>query len=85
MNIEHPTPNIQRRMWFVRLLYSVFSGIQLRTKSQQFDVQRSMFDVGRSSFQISDRWLRWQPETCCEKKRGQVNEPALLVTILING
>ncbi len=48
MNIEHPTSNIQRRMWFVSVLNSVFLGIQPRAKGQRFDVQRSMFDVGRS-------------------------------------
>jgi hypothetical protein len=39
------TINIQLRMWFVSLLYSVFPGIQLKAISRQFDVQRSMLDV----------------------------------------
>jgi len=49
MNIEHPTSNIQRRMWFASLLFSAFMSIQLVAESQQFNVQCSMFDVERSS------------------------------------
>ena len=43
MNIEHPTFNIQHRIWFASSLYSAFLGTQLRAKSQHLDVPRWMF------------------------------------------
>ena len=45
MNIEHPTSNIQRRMWFVSLKRSAFLDHQPRTNRSMFSVQCSMLDI----------------------------------------
>jgi hypothetical protein len=60
MNIEHPTSNFQRRMWFISYEYPVFLGIQLKAagKRSKFDVGRWMFDVrGFFSLQFLGLWV----------------------------
>ena len=50
MNIEHPTSNIQRRIWFVSSKRSAFFGPSAKSNRSTFSVQCSMLDFRTSDF-----------------------------------